>query len=156
MKLSTKGFVLTLIFLSAAPSVRAAITIDPDFTGTLILTSPDGEVTLIEAGDKVPEIPPKSTVEVFDGNFTLHTAPGDQVQVGCFGEGHSVGGGSSAGLSCGENSGLLKLDGKEIPIAGVQAPAEAAPTAASNPTGVPSDQDAPTPDSRSIQASPAQ
>jgi len=158
VKLFTKRIILAILFFSGVLlplPLWARITIDPSFTGTLILTSPNGEVTLFEAGDPLPEITPKSTIEVFDGVFTMHTQTGDEVSVGCFGDGHSVGGGSTASLGCGENSGLLKVDGKEFPIAGVQAPAETAPpTAASNPTGVPTDQDT-VPDSRNLQASPA-
>lgn len=142
---------LMLSILIAAAQAYAVVTVESGFSGTLIITHPDGDVLLLEPGDPLPEIPQDAMVEVFDGNVTLHTEEGDQVQVGCFGEGHSVGGGSSAELTCGDTSGVLKVDGEEILISGAQAEL-ADPTADSGETGVPSDQD-PSPDSRSIQAS---
>ncbi len=130
----------------------AAITVDAGFTGTLILTAPDGNVTLFEAGDSLPVIPDGATIEVFDGSLTIHTGPSEHVQVGCFGQNQTAGGGSTASLSCGESSGTLKVGDKEYALS-AQPEEKPAPTAAAEPTGVPLD-GAANPDSRSIQASP--
>ncbi len=151
MKLIQKILLVAVLMTGSLPVLRAQVTIAPSFTGTLIITLPDGDVTLLENGDPIPEIPQGATLEVFNGSIKVQTGSGDNVQMGCFGSGQSVGGGSSATLSCGETSGLLTIDGKEYPISGAPA-AAAEPTADADPTGVPSDQD-PDPDSRSIQAS---
>lgn len=151
MKLWRKTLAVLLVTMCLAPISWAKVTVDPAFTGTLIVTLADGDVSLYESGDPLPEIPQGATIEVFDGNVLIQTDANDQIQVGCFGDEHGVGGGSSADLTCGATSGMLKIDGKEYPISGTQEQI-AAPTAESEPTGVPFDQD-PTPDSRSIQAS---
>ena len=139
--------------LALSVSSFAAITVDADFTGTLILTAPDGNVTLFEAGDKLPVITEGATLEVFDGAFNVHTGGSDHVQVGCFGQNQTTGGGASASLSCGESKGTLKIGDKEYTLS-AQPEEKPAPTAASEPTGVPLDGGTPNPDSRSIQASP--
>ncbi|OGW72577.1 MAG: hypothetical protein A2Y02_01430 [Omnitrophica bacterium GWA2_52_12] len=144
----------TFIYAGLAPwnSAWAVITVDPDFTGTLILTAPDGNVTLFESGDPLPVIQDGATLEVFDGNLTIHIEGDEHVQVGCFGQNQTAGGGSTASLSCGESSGTLKIGDKEYALS-AQPEEKPAPTAAAEPTGVPLDGTV-NPDSRSIQASP--
>lgn len=150
MKLTSKTLAIFAVAMSITSLAWARVTIDPDFTGTLIVTLSNGEVSLYESGDVLPEIPAGASIEIFDGSLSLHTETGDQIQLGCFGNQQSVGGGSSADLTCGATSGMLKIDGLEYPISG--SPSIADPTAELDPTGVPSDDD-PAPDSRSIQAS---
>ncbi len=151
MKLLHKTLAILVVAMGLAPLSWAKVTINPAFTGTLIVTLADGDVTLYESGDPLPEIPHGATLEVFDGSVSIQTEAEDQLQVGCFGDEQAVGGGSSAELTCGATSGMLKIDGKEYPIVGTQGQV-AEPTADSEQTGVPSDQ-VPAPDSRSIQAS---
>ncbi len=147
--------VILSVFMTCAVCAgasRAAVTVDTSFTGTVILTFHDGNVTLLEAGDKIPPIPNDTTIEVFDGSLTVHTSDSDQVQVGCFGQNHSMGGGATASLTCGESTGTLKVDDQEYSLS-AQPDEVPEPTAAVAPTGVPIDSAA-VPDSRSIQASP--
>jgi hypothetical protein len=151
MKLLHKTLAILAVTMSLSPYSWAKVAIAPDFKGTLIVTLENGDVSLYESGDPIPEIPQNATIEVFDGSISIQTEADDQIQVGCFGDEQAVGGGSSAELTCGASSGLLKVDGKEYPISGAQAQV-AEPTADSDSTGVPADQDA-APDSRSIQAS---
>ncbi len=61
-------FFLCAVFASAG---YAAASIDPQFEGTLVITSPDGEINLIEPGDAVPAIVNDSIIEVFDGKFKV-------------------------------------------------------------------------------------
>lgn len=151
MKLFHKTLAGVVVMMSLVPVSWAKVTINPSFTGTLIVTSASGDVSLYESGDALPEIPQGATLEVFDGGISIQTEADDQIQAGCFGDEHSVGGGSSADLTCGAATGVLKIDGKEYTLSGAQAQV-AEPTAESEPTGVPTDQE-PAPDSRSIQAS---
>lgn len=151
MKLFHKTFAVLMVVMSMASTSWAKVTLNPDFTGTLIVTLVDGAVSLYEKGDVLPEIPQGAILEVFDGSISIQTESDDQIQVGCFGDQHGVGGGSSAELTCGAASGVLKVDGKEYSISGT--PAQVAePTAESEQTGVPSEKVS-EPDSRSIQAS---
>jgi hypothetical protein len=151
MRFIFRVLAVLIISVIVSPSSWAKVTIDPSFTGTLIVTLADGSVSIYESGDPLPKIPQGAMIEIFDGAVSIQTEAGDQVQLGCFGNGQAAGGGSSGELSCGPTSGLLKMDGKEYSFSSTQAQ-EAEPTADSNQPGVPSDQD-PAPDSRSIQAS---
>ncbi len=165
--------ILTLAFLALFLWVfpaQAKITLNNDFKGTIVITLPNGEISLIEPGDPVPEIPSGSTLEVFDGNFTLATQEGDTVQLTCLGSAIGVGGGGSASLSCAEETGLLKVltgsahvkgptdkesdvaAGTEYAFKGGET-TDAPPTAATDPTGLPLAEDQPI-DSRSIDSSP--
>jgi len=150
MKGKNRALAFFVIMVGMTCTASAQVVISPQFTGTLIVTLPDGEVSLYESGDPLPQIPNNATVEVFDGSISIQTGPGDTIQVGCFGNSQSIGNGSTAELTCGADSGMLTVDGQEYPITGDQTIAE--PTADSDPTGVPTDTD-PVPDSRSIQAS---
>ncbi|MBI3307291.1 MAG: hypothetical protein HYZ84_05775 [Candidatus Omnitrophica bacterium] len=141
--------IMSLFFCSAQ---TYAMTINPDFQGTLVVTSPAGEVNLINAGEPVPDLVSNSIIEVLNGEFTIATAENESVQLSCHGASVSVDGGSSASLSCGGDSGLLKalkgsvtvLDaaGKKIVLAegeeysiGSGEKKKAPATAAGEPTG---------------------
>lgn len=153
MSLLRWGMLVFVFGVTFLPAAWAKVTVDPSFTGTLVITHENGEVFLYENGDVLPEIPQNATIEVFDGTLTLTTEAGDQVQMGCFGGTQSVGGGSAASLTCEATSGKLTVDGTDYPFSS-QGQESAEPTAASDPTGLPIDQD-PQPDSRNIQSSVA-
>jgi len=84
MKITDKnkflGLFLILVFL-LTPGVHAAITLEPDFSGTVILTLPDGEIAFLEPGDRVPEIPSGSQIEVIEGSATIRTEEGDSATI---------------------------------------------------------------------------
>lgn len=165
---------VTGIFLSLASIPGwAGITIKSDFTGTLVITTPEGEIQLIEAGEKIPQIPSGSVVEVFDGAFTITTGPEDLVHVSCLEHDATVEGGASLTLVCMESDGSAKVlegtvilidtlgkeiilgKGAEYLIQLTESPEEALPTAAGEETGFPYDGDMPDVDSRDIETSPA-
>jgi len=153
MNLLRLGFSILSLGLAFAPMSWAKVMIDPSFTGTLIITLENGDVSLYESGDALPEIPQNATLEVFNGTLTLRTESGDQVQMGCFGSAQAVGGGGSATLSCEATTGKLTVDGgQEYSFSSDPSQEAAAPTAATEQPGTPADQDA-QPDPRSIQAS---
>lgn len=175
--------IVSLFFLSfiVVPSLYAKISVDPSFTGTLLITYPSGEVVLIEPGDPIPDIPSNSILQIFHGQFTVTTEKGDKVQLSCLNHTASVGGGSSAQLSCGdvsENEGVLKAlsgaieivdaagqkstlnEGMDFPIHVTTVQEETPPTAApetfgGEPLGDSLGSSSPV-DSRGIESSPSQ
>lgn len=175
-----KRFSLFLIFVMAlglfCPLAVAKIELQTDFKGTIVITLPNGEVQVLEAGDKIPDIPSKSVVEVFDGEFILNTAQGDSVQSSCLDHDALVENGASISLSCSEKSGLLKAlkgsvqltdpagqiktltETSEYAIQGEEQTAAPATGAGAAPGGAPAGGDlaqAPPTDSRSLEASPS-
>lgn len=106
LRVVTAFFLLTFMVTGRA---SAAVVVGDDFQGTLVVTSPDGEIELVDAGDAVPEISGGSLVEIFDGIFSLKTEGNDSVDAACLGYVASVGSGGSVSLSCGEESGLLSV-----------------------------------------------
>lgn len=158
-------FFLCAVFASAG---YAAVSIDPQFEGTLVITSPDGEINLIEPGDAVPAIVNESIIEVFDGKFKVTTAEGDAISVSCLEHEAVLKGVASVTLVCGESSGKLDVEagpvsltddeGKAVTLnAGesfdIQMPvlSEAAPTAEGEELGLPSEDSDTDPDSRNIE-----
>jgi len=112
MKLKINRILIGLFMFSFAVCVgtaHAEIRINPDFEGTLVITTPDGNIILLEPGDEIPEILSGSLLEVFDGYFTVETDPGDSVQILCLGHEISVGDGSSISLSSAEEAGSLSV-----------------------------------------------
>lgn len=151
-----------------------AIQVQPDFQGTLLITFPDGDVQFVNAGESLPEIPSGSTVEVFSGQLTVSAEPGESVTISCLGTSAGVGGGGSASVSCGEDSGSVKAlsgnvvitdqdgntseltEGGESPIGTPSPGPEAEPTAAGDEPGTPADDGGgQEPDPRSIESSPS-
>lgn len=98
------------LVLPAQPSAIAAIAVDSNFQGTLVITTPEGEINLVEPGDAIPEIKSGSILEVFDGQFRVTTGADDSVEVSCLENDASVKGGSVITLSCGESNGSLKVE----------------------------------------------
>lgn len=102
-----------LFFLLLLPNAFSEITINADFSGTIVITFPDGDIALLEAGDPLPSIPAGSSIEVFDGAFSVKTGTDESVSVGCLGSQFSVSGGSSATVTCGDLSGTVNVEGEE-------------------------------------------
>ena len=173
------------VFLCAAavsfssPLAQAAIALEPDFEGTVIITSPEGEISVIQPGDPIPHIPNGATLTVSEGQFTVKTDPGDSVSLLYLGHSGVVANGAVANLSSVQDSAPATLkvlngsvawqndEGKKsvLPV-GAQYPIlpqgqtekEAPPTGAGEPVGfapIGGDVGQPPPvDSRGIQASP--
>lgn len=97
-----------LVSILALPAF-AEIALNSNFTGTVLITFPSGEIALVGTGEPVPPIPPGSTVEVLEGQVTVQTGQGDTVKLSCLGSEGLAGGDSSVVLSCGGDSGLLKI-----------------------------------------------
>jgi hypothetical protein len=104
-------FLATLMFalLCATGPVRADVSVAKEFEGTLVVTFPDGEIELLEAGDNIPAIPSQAVLEIFDGSFSVVTGDKDSIDVACLDHTGSAGAGTSLTLSCLETSGLLKV-----------------------------------------------
>lgn len=158
--------------LAFAQPAYAEISVDAAFKGTLIITGPKGEIQVLQAGDAIPQIIPGSTIEIFDGTLTVKNGDSDDVTLSCLKTGVAVGGGGSATMTCGADSGTLTViknsvkfvndtgialeEGKDYPITGQAGQQTAPPTAAlDNPDGTPV-ADNPPVDSRSIQSSASQ
>ena len=170
-------YFLFLFALMFSRPAFAKIVIQPDFKGTVVITFSNGEISLIEPGDTIPDISSGATMEVFDGHFTVATQEGDSVQLSALDSIATVANGASATLSCSEESCVLKVLQGSVELknaAGVKTTlaagtektiqagegAPAAPTAAGEPTGsAPAGgglADAPPVDSRNIESSPSQ
>ena len=76
-------FILVLLMAAGAQAGYAKVSLEPDFTGTVMITSPDGKVLMLGPGDKIPEISSDSKIEVFPEQGPLPlgeggaTAPGE-------------------------------------------------------------------------------
>jgi len=136
------------------------------FRGTLVVTLPDGRITILEPGDAIPPIPSDSVIEVFDGHFMMNTEEGDCAVMSTLGFEFETCNGASATLIGGETDGkivvhegtvILKDEvGQEIPLnAPIEYPfaigqiIKAPPAAAVDPTGFTAEGDLP-PDSTGI------
>lgn len=167
MKTSVRAAVLLLFVFSFAVPTFAKITLE-SVKGSLLITGPDGNVKLVDEGDKIPDIDDQSTIEVFNGEFTAITGPNEKVKFACGGNEGETGGGSKVGLSCGETGGLLKvvegaahvkeITGNELDVAaGNEHILKMAPLTTAAPVGAPQDNlgspaPSPTePDSRGIE-----
>ena len=73
-----------LLFLAAfsfaSTSLLAEIVLE-NVTGTVSITTPDGQVMTIEAGQPLPAIPSGSTIEVVTGKAEISATPPDAVNV---------------------------------------------------------------------------
>jgi hypothetical protein len=165
-KLGMIGFALGLVFWTNA--VEAQINVDKNFEGTIMVTTPEGKVVMLDAGNPVPVISLQSTLEVFQGKMAIKLEKGDSASVGCLGQTGSVNGPASVEVECGEKKGSIKAVKGEIDFEGSKIPEgqkklivlddekQAPATAAGEETGIGIDQGIPPVDSRSIQTSPSQ
>lgn len=162
-----------LLLITCSSLAYAKVTVQPDFKGTLLVTTPDGNIEMYDEGEAVPEIVANSVIEVFGGKFTVATEAGDTVSCGCLDHTMTVGGGASAALTCEEESGGLKAlkgsvplidsedkehivaEGQEYPIKPSPVKPAPPPTEAAEEIGVPAAGELPPVDSRSIETSPS-
>lgn len=171
---------LIVFFTAFVSTVSAEIMIEKDaeavaseegkFSGTIVLTYPDGRISILESSDEIPAIPSGSTIEIFDGNFSLASGEQDEVTIACLGVEFSASGSAAATLTCGEENGRLVVRSGQLTtkddagnLVTIAAPnefpialgkiLEAAPTAAVDPTGFDLATET-VPDSRNIDASP--
>ena len=166
------GITFSLILVSA--SAFAKVDIDSDFKGSLLLTGPDGKVSMVEQGENVPDnLAADTLVEVLAGAAHISVDEGEKAGAACLGSQITLVGACSVDLQCGEKSGVLKVlkgtatvtdkDGKPRTLnAGDEYPIQssegetAEPTAETEQTTLPADGDdfgAPPPvDTRNIEA----
>lgn len=174
-KMLKKQTLFLLLVGSVVLSVpaQAEITIDPNFTGTLIITSSEGSVEMVSSGEKMPAISSGSSIEVIEGQVQVSADEPDEVNLMCLSNKVAVKG-DQVSLSCSVQTGLVKVlagpadwtdpDGKvtQLQTGDEQqltptSPLSAPPTEAGEETGLPADTGTPpAPDSRDIEASPAQ
>ena len=129
-------------------SVPGDINLDPQFEGTLMITTPAGQIILVNEGDAIPSIPAGSGVEVFKGKANFKSGA-DVLTLAC--ENDVEGTGEAKVLTEGVN--VIDPTGDKQPLpSGTVYPIsilEAPPTAETVPegTGV---GDLPPVDSRSV------
>ena len=129
------------------------VSLDPQFEGTLMMTSATGEITLINEGDAVPAIPAGATVEIFKGTGNFKADGKDVFEIGCekdverAGEAKILTGGVNVVDPTGDSVPLES--GSVYPIKVLEAP----PTAQTNPEGTQVG-DLPPVDSRNVPQSP--
>jgi len=111
-----KSILLLGIVILPASSLLAAVTVDPGFQGTLVITTPEGEINLVEPGDAIPEIQSGSILEVFDGEFRVTLGEGDEIELSCLENDASASGSASVVLSCGESNGMLKVESGSVTL----------------------------------------
>lgn len=161
-------FILSFCFLANA---FANITIDPDFEGTILISTPEGDLVILEQGDEIPAIAAGSIIEVFEGHCTIHAEEGDSAILALLDQDALLNGPASVILSSTENKGTVKavkgqitvvgIDGQETVVAEGQehevvlSPLmDAEPTEAGEELGFDVGDTETTPDSRSIETSP--
>jgi hypothetical protein len=159
------GLVMSLV---GAGTASAKITLSADFEGTLMITTPEGKVVMLDAGNPIPPIESGSTVEVFQGVMTVELSEGDACSLGCLGKTGTVAGPATVKAQCGEKTGEVKAvkgevifeDGKvaegETKSLALGEAKQAAVTAAGEEIGTGTDLGVPPVDSRSIETSPNQ
>ena len=166
---------LGLILLGVAPAAHAKVTVQPDFEGTLLITAPDGKVSMIEKGEALPEIASGSKIEIFGGQMTVNTEEGDKLSCVCGVHEGTLAGAATVDVSCQESGSSIKAvkgtitltddkgtqrqiaEGSEQVLKGTDDSGETAPeTEAGKEIGTEVDPGSPPVDSRSVEASPNQ
>jgi hypothetical protein len=176
LKSKMTAFMYMLAAILMTGNAYAAVTLQPDFKGTIVITTAKGEVQILNPGDAVPEIPSGSSLEVLEGTISISTSAGDSVNLNCLGHTIVLKDDSSADLKVSSDEGLLKVqkgkagvnkpDGNEDKVAEgdeyhikkvSQETSQAAPTQAGETlgTGAEGTSDVNPPDSRSIESSPS-
>lgn len=89
-------------------TVFAAITLQPDFKGTVVITSPSGEVQILNAGDAVPAILSGSSIEILEGEITVSADAGDTVTLTSLDHSITIDSGNTVVLSAKDDEGILK------------------------------------------------
>ncbi len=101
--------ILVLTGLFVIPSAFAEVELKSDFKGTVIITDPTGKIAMLEAGDPVPVIANKSTIEVFEGLMVISVGEGEEVVSECSGNQLQLSGPGSIQLECGETGGKVQV-----------------------------------------------
>lgn len=110
------GFMLvTCLVIPSAAAISLQPETDPQyltpagsiFKGTLVLTYPDGNVGIVEAGDAIPSIPSGSVLEIFDGHMRVATQEGDEASISILGYEFKIGNGAIVTAVASESEGLL-------------------------------------------------
>ena len=86
--MKNKTFLRFIIFLCfslslSAASLKAEISIAPDFQGTIVITSPSGDIHIVSTGEEIPAIVPDSTIELTEGKMTIRTNDQDTAVLVC-------------------------------------------------------------------------
>src|SRR3989338_241789 len=107
-------FVVTGLFLilQVVPTLYAAVNIEQNFQGTLIITDPnatdpDKLITMVDAGNALPAIPTGETLEVYDGSFVLQTDGADVVNVSLLDHEFTVSNGTQVSVTNQEDKGKV-------------------------------------------------
>ena len=143
----------TVSCLGYSFSVPGDIALDGQFQGTLMVTTPTGEVILVNEGDPVPTIPSGSTVEIFKGQANFKAGGKEAVDLAC--EKDTEGTGEAKiltdGINVSDPAGDSKIlqTGVVYPISILEAP----PTGQTPPEGTPVG-DLPPVDNRNVPQSP--
>ena len=81
-----------------------------NFSGTLVITTSDGDITLIESGESVPKIKDGSVLEIFDGEVTVSTGSGNSLMVSCLEHVADLSDGASVTMKCAEAEGSVTVN----------------------------------------------
>lgn len=175
MTYPSKGILLAAVLatLLIPAFAEAKISVNPDFEGTLLITFPDGKVQMYDPGEALPEIPSGSSIELFGGKMVVSTDAGDSLKLSLLGTEAQVAGNSSIAVSSGESDGKLSVvkgslqvtqadgsqkgvpEGEEYTVTSNEGTDSVPATSEGAPLGTPAE-DVNPPDSRSMEASPAQ
>ena len=165
---SVPAFAEIKIIKVADPAIPAS---DQLFKGTIVLTAPDGSISILEPTEPVPAIKPGSVLEVFDGYFSVETGDGEQVTISVLGNEFTLANGASATVIANQTEGKVIVRkgfasystpaGQANTIQAPQSfpvvlgqPLKALPTAEGGTQGFETSTEA-VPDSRNIDASPS-
>lgn len=144
----------------------AGIDVEPGFKGTLVITTSEGEILLIDEGDSVPSIESGALIEVFDGSFQLQAGEeNDEARAACLGQDVKITGQSGIKLTCGEMTGRVEVltgnatlmdgttlsEGESHEWSAGATLEQAEPAGEGEPLGFAGDADLDDPDSRSIE-----
>lgn len=109
MRHIVKAFLISVFLLTASGSLWAEVEVNPDFTGTLLVTQPDGQMALVEQGDVLPELSAGSALEVVEGSFSVTTGSGDSVIIALHGYQVVLDANASVKISSELSSGVIEV-----------------------------------------------
>jgi hypothetical protein len=105
----TSVFALFVMMLSFSPLSEAKNEI-ANFTGTLVITTSGGDITLLESGESMPKINDGSMLEIFDGQMTVSTGSSNNVMASCLEHIADLSNGASVTIQCGETEGSITVN----------------------------------------------
>ncbi len=98
------------IFVFSFQSISQAENEIADFTGTLVITTPDGDITLLESGESIPKIKDGSMLEIFDGQITVSTGSANNLKLSCLEHTVDLSQGASVTMKCAETEGSVTVN----------------------------------------------